>query len=150
MRSYFQAVLWLLTTAMIIALVYFSNNWFLLLGLLPLFAFVWAWLLLGELRKKAIQIIIDQDSINVCGYYGVGKSKHYRLKEISGYQASTLSSENGKFEYLYLIMDEQTIACISSYHHQNFEEIKVRLQQSVKNLGSASFNISNELRDLFR
>ena len=148
-RSYFQAVLLLLITAMIIAVAYFANGQFLLLGLVPLLAFVWLWILY-ELRKKTIRIVIDGASILITGYYGLGKTKNYAFSEISGYSISSLSSENGHFEYLYLFAGDKRIACASGYHHRNFAEIKEKVTQLFKNLGAQPFNISTELRELFR
>lgn len=150
MRSYFQAILWLLTTLMIIALVYYANGQLWLLALVPLLLFVWSWLLLGEMRNKAIRLELEHDWVTIRGYYGLGKPKQYWLGEISGLRSSVLSSENGSFDYLYLVLDDKRIACISSFHHRNFEEIRGVLQLKLKDLGQTPFDLKEELRDLYR
>lgn len=134
---------------MIIALVYYANGQLWLLAVVPVLIFAWTWLLLGELRKKATRLVLEHDRFTVSGYYGLGKPKQYGLNELSGLRSSVLSSENGNFEYLYLMMDQKRIACISSFHHLNFEEIRDHLQQKVKSLEQIPFDFKEELRDLF-
>ena len=134
---------------MIIALVYYANGQIWLLAVVPVLFFVWTWLLLGELRKKATRLVLEHDRFTVRGYYGLGKPKQYGLSELSGLRSSVLSSENGNFEYLYFMMDKKRIACISSFHHLNFEEIRDYLQQKVKSPEQTPFDFKEELRDLF-
>lgn len=112
--------------------------------------FIWVWMFFGELRTKVIHIDLQQDSVKIRRYLGLGVAKTYYFGDITGFKTSILSSKSGSFEYLYLITDNRKIAKLSGFYHSNYQELKQYIvSRNIKNIGFESFSNLQELRDIF-
>ena len=57
----------------------------------------------GELRTKVIAVTIDEASIIVRSFIGIGPNKLFALDEFDGFTTSLLESNYAEYEYLYLM-----------------------------------------------
>ncbi len=127
-------------------------------GKLPLFAgvpilllmvFIIIWLVYGELRNKAIKVIINSDSVTAMHFLGLGAGTSYAFKEIEGYKISRLPSEYQEYEYLYLFIGRKKIIRLSQFYHSNYAELKKSIISGIKNLGEEPFSITREIKEIF-
>lgn len=153
-RAYIPLGLFLLVTSLII---YFTKYFIekpdlpilAILAFLSLFLFIWIWLLLGELRTKAIKVEINEQNIYVQNYLGLGIRKSYKLLQFDGFETALLSTQYGTYEYLYLIKNQKKIIKISQFYHANYEELKASISKKCKYLGINPFKMSQELKEIF-
>ncbi len=117
--------------------------------LLALLLFLMVWLLFGEIRTKLIKIKIENNSITVKNFIGLGIEKKYYFREFDGYKISILPSEYQDFEYLYLFAEQRKVIKISQFYHSNYAELKQSIIRKTKNLGTAHFNFVAEVKEIF-
>ncbi|WP_295720885.1 hypothetical protein [Mucilaginibacter sp.] len=114
------------------------------------FAFLWIWLIFGELRTKAISIEIEDRTFVIKRYLGLGTSRRFDLDDISGFKTSILSSKSGSYEYLYLMVGVKKVAKLSMFYHSNYKELKRYIvSMNIKNIGFERFSNRQELKDIF-
>jgi hypothetical protein len=99
-----------------------SNLPFLLMAFV--FIFFILWLVVGELRTKAVKIIIESDRITAINFFGLGVSKTFHFSELEGFKISILPAEYRDYEYLYLMLDNQKAIKLSEFYHENYFELK--------------------------
>ena len=117
---------------------------------LPLLLFVLVWAFFGELRTKAILIIIDKKNIDVKTYLGLGKTRQYYTDEFDGYCTSILSSRVSKYEYLYLMKDDKKCVKISSFYHRNYDELKGYLAENLSFIGEHPYSLAEEIKEIIQ
>lgn len=106
-------------------------------------------MIFGELRRRAIKVIIDSETITVKRYMGWGKEQLYFLNQFDGFYTTNLQSENGGYEYLYLMKDDKKIIKLSEFYHANFQEMKSAISDKVKNFGPLKYNFWREVKEFF-
>lgn len=111
--------------------------------------FLMAWLVFGELRKKAIKVKIDYNTISVTNFLGLGLTKVYSFTEFDGFKISILPSEYQEYEYLFLLINKKKAIIISQFYHSNYSEMKSLITRKTKNLGTADFSLIQEAKDIF-
>jgi hypothetical protein len=99
-----------------------SNLPFLLMAFV--FIFFILWLVVGELRTKAVKIIIESDRITAINFFGLGVSKTFHFSELEGFKISMVPAEYRDYEYLYLMLDKQKAIKLSEFYHENYFELK--------------------------
>lgn len=113
-------------------------------------AFVFVWLLRGELRNKAVVVTIYTNRIDVRYLMGLGKTRTFLFSELDGYLTSWLSSDAGQYEYLYLVCQGKKIIKLSQFYHKNYAELKEAITPRIKDLGEEKFTYKNELKEVFK
>lgn len=108
------------------------------------------WLVVGELRTKAVKIIIESDRITAINFFGLGVSKTFHFSELEGFKISLLPAEYRDYEYLYLMLDKQKAIKLSEFYHENYFELKKIIAQKCKHLGTEKFNFWREIREIFK
>ncbi|MBK9249052.1 MAG: hypothetical protein IPM69_13295 [Ignavibacteria bacterium] len=109
---------------------------FIYIGLCGFMLAVLAWLLLGEVRTKAIVISLDDQSLTVRGYYGIGTICQYSYSDFEGYTTSDLPTESGgTYQYLYLMKNGAKVVKLSEFYHKNYEELKQEIASKLRFLG---------------
>ena len=111
--------------------------------------FILVWLVYGELRLKAIKVIINQDKVTVINFWGRGAATSYTFKEIDGYKTAILPSEYNEYEYLYLFTGRKKIIRLSQFYPCNYTDVKKSITGKVKNLGEEPFSIFREIKGIF-
>nr|WP_294946123.1 hypothetical protein [uncultured Mucilaginibacter sp.] len=114
------------------------------------FLFVWVYLVLGEMRTKAISVTIDEDEIRVRRFIGLSTTKIYPFSTFDGYRLSILTDKAGNYEYLYLILGDKKAVKISEKFHANYQELKrTIINKGVKNLGFEPYSSLREFKEIF-
>lgn len=136
-------------------LIYLANSLFAkipLLVSLPLTLFCLffiVWLIYGELRTKALKVYIENNSITVSGYGGLGFKKDYKFSDFDGYQITILPSSHDQFEFLYLIINGKKIIKISEFYHTNYVVMKEYIIGKTAFAGEEDFDLLRELKEIF-
>ena len=100
-----------------------------------LFMLIFAYFLLTEFRKRACKININNENIVLRRYFGLGKSKIYDFKRLDGFITSFQSGKGETYEYLFMLEKGKRVACVSSFYHSNFDELKEVLKEKMIDLG---------------
>ena len=61
------------------------------------------WLVFGELRRSAVRLRIDGDTLAVTSFAGLGFTRRYDLKSFDAITSTILVSRGGAYEYRYLM-----------------------------------------------
>lgn len=108
-------------------------------------------LILGELRTKAILIILDKDTIVTRSFMGIGPKTALQVSHLTGYKTATIKSKAGDFEYLYMIGKGRTVVKLSTFYHANYYEIKrILISMRIKNLGVEYPSLLRETLESFQ
>jgi hypothetical protein len=100
------------------------------------FGYAWVWMVLIELRTKAISITIAEGEIRVRRFIGLSTTIIYPFQILDGYQLSILKDRFGDYEYLYLMSGDKKAVKISEKFHSNYQELKTTvINLGFKNLG---------------
>ena len=115
------------------------------------FIYFLSYLIFGELRTKAIKVVIKDDgTITKRNFMGLAPKTIWNLADFNGFKTSVLSSKNGRYEYLYLIIDGKKVIKISEFYHSNYKQLKSTLiQLGVKNLGVEWWSFLQETKEIF-
>jgi hypothetical protein len=111
--------------------------------------FIWTWLVFGELRTKAISVIINENSVSIKGFIGLGSTRKFDLYAFDGFTTSILTSNSGSYEYLYLMKDKKKIVKISEFYHKNYLEMKQCVSIKMRYMGEIPFSLSEEFKEVF-
>ena len=117
--------------------------------LVLLLTFTLAWLFFGEFRTKMIRVYIDDDSIIIKKYGGLGASKRFLFAELDGFKLSILHSGAADNEYLYFFQDDKKIGKLSDFYHKNYSDLKEIVKKKIKDLGFENFSYISELKESF-
>jgi hypothetical protein len=102
-----------------------------------------------QLNYKTYKIIINDDTIIRVRRFGFGLKKAYKINEIKGFLTYSISDKKNANEYLYLmIAGNEKVAKLSTYYHQNFQELKsLIIQHQVQSLGNERWTIWKHLSE---
>ncbi len=106
------------------------------------------WIILGELRTKAIKVTISYDRIEVRRYLGYGNPVEYWFSEIEEFTTVLLPSEYRDHESLNLIKGERKIIKLSEFYHENYFELKENISVKCKELKSEKYNLLREIKEI--
>lgn len=107
-------------------------------------------LLFGELRKRAIQITLNENSIDIKSYLGFGLEKEIDFKDFDGFTTSIFPSAIGTYEYLHIRKNDRKVITISEFYHKNYFELKDQLKNKMKFIGDRPYNVFKELMEIFK
>ena len=114
------------------------------------FIFVWTWIVLGELRTKAIRVEFGYDHVTVRRYLGWGPEKTYYFTDIEGYQTAILPARGTSYEFLYLLSGGKKAVKLSEFYHKNYNGMKAYIfSLKMKNLGVEKYSNVRELKEVF-
>jgi hypothetical protein len=111
--------------------------------------FSFLWMVFGEMRTKAIKVIVDDKQVSSCSFFGLGPIKQFYFSEIEGFKTSILPSQGTSYEYLYLIINGKKVMKISEFYHKNYQELKEAIELKTKDLGYEDFNFFREVKEIF-
>ena len=104
----------------------------------------------GELRTKAVKVLIDNSSITKKSFLGFGTKTTYKFSQIGGFSTSNVSSKSGTYEYLYIIVNDKKVIKLSEFYHGNYKELKSDLmRKNIKNLGIEHWSFITETKEIF-
>jgi hypothetical protein len=99
------------------------------------------WLIFVELRKKAVKVRLQNDTILVSRFLGFGHPQAIDYKSIDGYKIMVLPSEDYELEYLHLIKEGKKVITLSEFYHSNYAELKEAMSGKTRNLGQEQFRL---------
>ncbi|WP_026934270.1 hypothetical protein [Christiangramia echinicola] len=110
---------------------------------------------LTEFRTRAHRIEILNDKILKREYFGLGKEKIYKIKDVDGFYYSSQPNTYGDFEYrdyeyIFIIQKGKRIACLSKFYLRNYKTIKPIIEKKIKNLGTKEYKFRNEYKEMFK
>lgn len=108
------------------------------------------WLVFGELRRSAVRLRIDGETLSVTPFAGLGFTRRYELKCFDGITSSMLASRGGAYEYRYLVKDRRRVVRISSYYLKNYEKLSQALSKHCVYRGERPMNLWLEVKEIFR
>ena len=108
------------------------------------------WIILGELRTKAVKVTISYDRIEVRRYLGYGPPVEYWFSEIEGFTTVLLPSEYRDYESLNLIKDGRKIVKLSEFYHENYFELKAKISVKCKELKTEKYNLGREIKGIWQ
>ncbi|RZJ73211.1 hypothetical protein [Flavobacterium sp.] len=116
---------------------------------MSLILFSCCYLFLGELRTKAIKIVIGQNGMEKSGFLGFGGKVNFRFSEFDGFLTCDIATKNVVHEYLYLMKGDKKRIKVSEAYHANYRELKDQIALKVKNSGHIQFVFWDEVREIF-
>ena len=111
------------------------------IGLMSLCCLFFLGLLLFWIKSRFAVIWIDDDSIVLKGFWGLGRLRRYNIKQFDGYRMRERNSEYDNFERLYLLIKGKPVIGISEKCYTNYREIKGKIHERMDCLGVEPFNI---------
>lgn len=103
-----------------------------------------------ELRDKVIFVKFENSSIKIKRFIGIFKSQNINNIKITGFYNSSVKTGFGRFNYLYLMIDNKKIAKISNQYHKNYEELKGEIERKHKDLGFIKTGLLSEFKDFIK
>ena len=116
---------------------------------LPVCFLFLAWIVLGELRTKAIKVSLSYDRIEVRRYLGRGTPTEYWFSEMEGFVTVLQPSEYRDYESLSLVKDGQRIIKLSEFYHENYFELKETISLKCKKLREEKYNLLREMKGIW-
>ncbi|PQJ11091.1 hypothetical protein CJD36_014075 [Flavipsychrobacter stenotrophus] len=101
------------------------------------------------LKRKAVKIVISDDTIIVSSFLGIGPKHEFLLSAFTGFVYFDDNYQNYSFQRLYLLINQQKVVGLSGFYHKNYNELKQTLSQKVPDHGVTIYNFSDELIDAF-
>lgn len=105
---------------------------------------------LTEFRTRAHKIEIQDEKIIVREYFGLGKNKVFKLKDLKGFNVSIQPSKSGYYEYIFILIEGKRIASISEFYHRNYKAMKFTIEKEIKYLGVTEYSFKYEYKEMFR
>lgn len=106
-------------------------------------------MIFGELRKRAIKVSVDSETITVRRYLGLGGEELHFFNSFDGYHCSNLEAETRAYEYLYLMREGKKVIKLSEFYHANYYDLKSAIARKVKYKGEIAYNFWREAREFF-
>lgn len=116
---------------------------------LGLFIFVWTWLVFGELRKRVVSVVINNNSIARMNFVGIGPRRVFDFKDFEGYVTMFAPSKWGTYEYLFLLRQNHKAIVLSEFYHKNYHELKKEISIGVIFLGEKPFTLMEMLKNIY-
>lgn len=107
------------------------------------------WLFFGEIRTKAIVVNIVGDKIIYKRFFGLSSPRTKYFKDFDGYKTSILYSRSGSYEYLYLMIKGKKVIKLSEFYHNNYQDLKKKIDENLKYKGFEEYNHLRELKETF-
>lgn len=101
-------------------------------------------------RTRAHKVNIDEKSITIKRYFGMGKSKVYDFKMLDGFVTMFETGKLGVSETVFVLENGKRIGSISSFYHNNFDKLKASLNESLIDLGEVEGGLKRESYLLFK
>src|SRR5690606_37321414 len=104
-------------------------------GYIIMFAVIlgcWIWIMMGEMRIRAIRVVVEEDHIMVREFLGLHKSRIFYYQDLDGYEIKVLEAEYGSYEYLFIMKKGKRVIRISQYYHSNYKELKFFIQKKLR------------------
>ena len=118
--------------------------------LFALLTFVLFWLIWGELRTKMIKVYIDDDSITVRRFGGLGRPASHLFSAFDGFTISRQSyGARGILEFVYLMQEDRKVIKISEAYHKNYNGLKAEIAKHCTDLGYLEFSFAEEFKEIF-
>lgn len=108
------------------------------------------WLVAGEVRRSAVRLRVDGETLFVTPFLGLGRTRCYDLREFGGVTTSVLTTRSGSFEYGYLMKADRREVRISSFYLKNYRALFDAVTTVCPFRGSRPMNFWLELKELFR
>ncbi len=105
---------------------------------------------LTEFRTRAHNIEIQNEKIIVREYFGLGKNKVFKLKDLEGFNVSIQPSKSGTYEYIFILSKGKRIASISEFYHRNYTTMKSEIEKKIKYLGQTEYKFKYEYKEMFK
>lgn len=115
---------------------------------LPIFFIVvFGLILLHEFKNKIINVKIRSSYIEKRTYLGIDEI--FRFEDLNGFATRTVKGKFESYEYLHLIKNNKPVIIISQTYHENYFELKNKIINKCKNLGSTNYGILDEIMEIF-
>jgi len=112
--------------------------------------FFLSFLILGELRNKAIKIELQQDYISKRNFLGFGLKEKYLYSDLDGFKIGEVHSRSRFYECIYLTKDGRKVVNISEFYQENYRELKaILMQKRLSYLGKEFVGFISETKDIF-
>ncbi|MEZ7499564.1 hypothetical protein QO200_12550 [Flavobacterium sp. Arc3] len=139
------------TTTLAFGLLYITLNSSKAGILIPLLLLIFViYFFLNEFRTKAHKIEIQNEKIIVKKYFGLGKKKFFKLKDLEGFNVLIQPSKSGCYEYIFILNEGKRIASISEFYHRNYITMKSAIEKKIKYLGQTEYKFKNEYKEMFK
>ncbi|MFD2602096.1 hypothetical protein [Flavobacterium suzhouense] len=113
--------------------------------------------LFQEIRKSLIVIrikrtekIIEDNTITINSFLGLGKDMIYHIKEFDGFKTSSIMSKGTLYNYIFLIKNGKRVVKISDGYYSNYQEMSDFFKTNLNDLGHVDGNAFSEMIDLFK
>ncbi len=116
---------------------------------LALLLFSCVYLILGELRTKALKIAIHGNIVEKKAFLGFGRKVTYDLSDFDGFQTCDIATKNVVHEYLYLMKGDRKVVKISQAYHSNYRALKEAIVSGMPNKGHIRFWFWDEVTEVF-
>ena len=129
---------------------------------LILYAIASTWILLSvllyEIRLKIIKVELNSREVIVRKFFGLGKERKYRLKDLEGFHTyirkirkkSGFRSEILEYDFIHLMYKGKIVARISNQYHSNYDEMADFIKEHLTDHGYKRLNIFSEITDALR
>lgn len=119
-------------------------------GVTLLMLFCVCWLVFGELRRSAVRLRIDGDTLAVTSFAGLGFTRRYDLKSFDAITSTILVSRGGAYEYRYLMKAGRRVVRVSAFYLKNYDGLCEALSEHCVYKGRRPMNLWLEMKEIFR
>ena len=119
-------------------------------GVTLLMLFCVCWLVFGELRRSAVRLRIDGDTLAVTSFAGLGFTRRYDLKSFDAITSTILVSRRGAYEYRYLMKAGRRVVRVSAFYLKNYDGLCEALSEHCVYKGRRPMNLWLEMKEIFR
>lgn len=102
--------------------------------------------ILYEFRNKIVSIMITNSQISKSSYFALDKV--YEFKTFDGFQTKVVKGNFKDYECLYLIKNGVRVITLSQIYHKNYDELKTKISEKSKNLGTSEHNLFDKLTEI--
>ena len=118
---------------------------------IPIFILIFViYFWLTEFRTRAHRIEIQNEKIMVWKYFGLGKKKFFKLKDLEGFNVLIQPSKSGYYEYIFILNEGNRIASISEFYHTNYITMISAIEKKIKYVGQTEYKFKNEYKEMFK
>lgn len=131
--------------------VFRSSGFDLIFGMVALLFMVILWFVMvwGELRKKAVRILFNKNSVEVQQFFGYGRKRVYSYDVFEGYYIGLLPALPKPYEQLIMMLAGKQVFKVSEFYFSNYQEVKTFLIDHFTFLGVREYNNVEELKEIF-
>ena len=99
---------------------------------------MWLWFMLRELSTKICVVKVNQHSVSVAGFYGLGPTRAHLFSTITKSYCERKEGDSTIQEYFYLLSGDRKVITLSELYHQNYRPLKQELKEKVRKAGRVS------------